>query len=243
MIKGPKNMLHLDPKETTVDTDTMGTKMKILSKNSTYLFAVAAYSAQTFTVGGASYYTIEYFQDQFGLTAASAGAIFGGVTVSVGFLGTALGGVVLDRVKQKKNTTGDDLMPLSLSAINISLLFMLLALGPALLFPFINELTLVIILVSWCLLFIFMSLGPVNNAILWSVNLKDRTFAMALTVFSIHALGDAAAPVILGALEDRIGWSWALFIGMCPCILCTIFLFLARIAAKRAIANNNNRDP
>jgi len=245
LIKGPKNMLHLDTKKAVEDTDTMWMKLKILMNNPTYLLCVAAYSAQTFTVGGASYYTIEYFQDVFGLTATSAGAIFGGVTVSVGFLGTALGGAVLDRVKQKseKNCKDNNLIPMSLAAINITLLFMLLALGPALLFSFLHELILVVVLVSWCLLFIFMSLGPVNNAILWSVDLKDRTFAMSLSVFSIHALGDAAAPVILGALEDRIGWSWALFIGMCPCILCTIFLFLARIAAKRAIANNNNRDP
>jgi len=244
-IRGPKNMLYLDSKKILEDNDTMLTKLKILAANPTYLLSVGAYSAQTFTVGGASYYTIEYFQDVFGLTATTAGAIFGGVTVSVGFLGTALGGVVLDRVKQKHNCDGDDLIPLSLAAINISLLFMLLALGPALLFPFIHELTLVVILVTWCLLFIFMSLGPVNNAILWSVDLKDRTFAMALSVFSIHAFGDAAAPVILGALQDSFGWSLALFIGMCPCVLCSFLLVLASISAKRVLngRQNENRAP
>jgi len=246
-IKGPKNMLHLDAKKKVEDTDTMWMKLSILMNNQTFLLCVGAYSAQTFTVGGASYYTIEYMQEVFGLTATSAGAIFGLMTVSVGFLGTALGGAVLDRMKQKKEKecVGDDLMPMSLAAINISLLFMLLALGPALLFPFLNELDLVIVLVSWCLLFIFMSLGPVNNAILWTVDLKDRTFAMALTVFSIHTFGDAAAPVILGALQDSIGWSWTLFIGMCPCALCSILLFLALFSAKRNIneGKKDNRVP
>jgi len=246
-IKGPKNMLHLDTKKKVEDTDTMMMKLKILMNNPTYVLCVAAYSAQTFTVGGASYYTIEYMQDVFDMTATSAGIIFGSITVSVGFLGTALGGAVLDRVKQKneKECVGDDLMPMTLAAINISLLFMLLSLGPALLFPFLNELVLVVILVSWCLLFIFMSLGPVNNAILWAVDLKDRTFAMAITVFSIHALGDAAAPVVLGALQDSIGWSWTMFIGMCPCALCSILLFWARFSAKRYIneGDRNKRLP
>jgi len=244
LIKGPKNMLLLDTTKKVEDTDSMSTKLRILLNNPTYLLCVAAYAAQTFTVGGASYYTIEYLQDVFDMSASSAGTIFGLITVTVGFLGTALGGAVLDRVKQKneKECVGDDLMPMSLAAINMSLLFMLLSLGPALLFPFLDELLLVIILVSWCLLFIFMSLGPVNNAILWSVDLKDRTFAMALTVFAIHGLGDAAAPVVLGALEDKIGWNWAMFIGMCPCVLCSFLLFLASFSAKRFIKESKNEN-
>lgn len=237
LITGPETILHLDTWKIAEDTDTMWTKLKILGNNPTYLLCVAALSAQTFTIGGISYYAIEYFQDVFSLTATKAGAIFGGVTVAVGFLGTALGGAILDTIKRKKEKqcVGDDLMPLALAAINTSLLFTLLALGPGLIFPFLNELYMVVILLTWSLLFVFMSQGPGNDCILWAVDLKDRPFAISLCLFSIHAFGDAAAPVVIGILVDNIGWSWAIFLGICPCALCCILRILAAICAKRAI--------
>jgi len=237
LITGPETILHLNSQRIAEDSDTMWTKLKILGNNPTYLLCVASLSAQTFTIGGISYYAIEYFQDVFNLTATRAGAIFGGVTVVVGFLGSAVGGVILDTMKRKKEKqcVGDDLMPLALAAINTSLLYTLLALGPGLIFPFVNELNKVVILLTWILLFVFMGQGPGNDCILWAVDLKDRPFAMSLCLFSIHAFGDAAAPVVIGNLEDSMGWSWAMFIGICPCALSSVLRMLAAIFAKRAI--------
>merc|ERR1719233_269834 len=111
-IQGPKSMLHLGVSNAIEDTDTMSTKLKILAKNPAYLLIVAAFSSYTFTVAGVSYYTVDYFQDVFDLSTTLAGMIFGGVTVITGFIGSALGGIVLDRVKQKNISEAKDLRPL-----------------------------------------------------------------------------------------------------------------------------------
>jgi len=48
----------------------------------------------------------------------------------------------------------------------------------------------------------FLSTGPINAAILNLVSPIERASAIALSVFVIHALGDAISPYLIGAISD-----------------------------------------
>jgi MFS transporter, Spinster family, sphingosine-1-phosphate transporter len=59
---------------------------------------------------------------------------------------------------------------------------------------------------------VFLSTGPINVVIVSVVPVAVRATAMAVSIFVIHLLGDAAAPIVLGAVSDRIGLARAVLI-------------------------------
>ena len=49
--------------------------------------------------------------------------------------------------------------------------------------------------------FLFLNTGPLNTAIVNSISAAVRSFAIALNLFLIHALGDAPSPRLIGAIS------------------------------------------
>ena len=64
-----------------------------------------------------------------------------------------------------------------------------------------------------CELAIFVSVAPVNAAILHSVRSGLRANAMAVSIFAIHLLGDLISPPLIGAVSDAHGDTNALCAG------------------------------
>jgi hypothetical protein len=59
---------------------------------------------------------------------------------------------------------------------------------------------------------VFLSTGPINVVLVSVVPVAIRATAMAVSIFVIHLLGDAAAPFVIGAVSDRVGLSHAVLI-------------------------------
>ena len=59
-------------------------------------------------------------------------------------------------------------------------------------------------------LFLFLSTGPINAAIINLVVASERATAIALSVFAIHLLGDALSPLLVGALSDSFSLQQAI---------------------------------
>jgi len=59
---------------------------------------------------------------------------------------------------------------------------------------------------------LFLSTGPVNVVIVSVVPVAMRAMAMAVSIFAIHALGDAISPPIIGSLADIGGLAHAVLI-------------------------------
>ncbi len=59
---------------------------------------------------------------------------------------------------------------------------------------------------------LFMSTGPVNVVIVSVVPVGVRAMAMAVCIFTIHLLGDAISPPIIGMLADASGLARAVLI-------------------------------
>jgi hypothetical protein len=55
--------------------------------------------------------------------------------------------------------------------------------------------------------------GPINVVIVSAVPAGVRAMAMAVSIFVIHALGDAISPPMIGCWPTRAGWPG-------PCWLC-----------------------
>jgi hypothetical protein len=51
--------------------------------------------------------------------------------------------------------------------------------------------------------FLFLNTGPLNAAIVNSVNGPVRATAISVNLFCIHAFGDTFSPQIIGAISDR----------------------------------------
>jgi len=58
----------------------------------------------------------------------------------------------------------------------------------------------------------FASTGPINSQIVNVVHPAIRTTAVAVSVFTIHALGDCWSPFLVGVISDRAGLGAAVLI-------------------------------
>jgi MFS transporter, Spinster family, sphingosine-1-phosphate transporter len=59
---------------------------------------------------------------------------------------------------------------------------------------------------------VFLSTGPINVVLVSVVPVAIRATAMSVSIFFIHLFGDAAAPIAIGAVSDRVGLSNAVLI-------------------------------
>ncbi len=63
-----------------------------LAKNPVFWFNTAGLTLMTFSIGGLAYWMPSFLELERGMSAATTGIVFGGVTFAAGLLGTLLGG-------------------------------------------------------------------------------------------------------------------------------------------------------
>jgi hypothetical protein len=133
-----------------------------------------------------------FLERQRGFARADATVQFGAIIVVTGFLGTFGGGWL-----------GDALLPRSKQAYLWVSGIATLAAAPLALLAFRAE-NHATILVSLFLaeILMFASTGPVNSAIVNVVAPEMRASAVALSILSIHLLGDVPSPPLIGKLSD-----------------------------------------
>ena len=163
-----------------------------LFRNRPYLLTILGYTAATFAAGGLAYWMPAFLIRVRGATAGEATKQFGGITVVAGLLGTYFGGVLGDRLLRKTRHAY-----LWFSGVTTCLAAPLVWLALTLESP---PLYIAAIVVGELLL--FASTGPINSAIVNVVPSRQRVAAVALSILSIHLLGDAASPFLIGAVSD-----------------------------------------
>jgi MFS transporter, Spinster family, sphingosine-1-phosphate transporter len=173
-----------------------------LGRNMTYVGTVLGYAAYTFGLGGLAVWMPTYLARVRGLELAEADLLVGSVTVVSGLAGTFVGGYLGDRLSSRLRRSH---LWLSAVATLIAVLptwWALTAASPAIFKPslFVAE------------FFLFLSTSPINVVIISAVPAGTRAMAMAVSVFVIHALGDAISPPIIGMLADFRGLAFAVTI-------------------------------
>jgi MFS family permease len=163
-----------------------------LLRRAPYMLVVLGYAAYTFAVGGLAFWMPTFLERVHGIPVAQATTGFGAIVVVTGFVGTFAGGWLGDywlRFSQQAYQW----MSGWITLLAVPFAFVALtASAPSVYYP--------AIVVAELLL--FMSTGPVNSAIINLVSPMERASALALSMFTIHLLGDVTSPSLIGALSD-----------------------------------------
>jgi len=172
-------------------TGLMATYARLL-KNSPYVLTVLGYAAYTFAVGGLGFWMPAFLERVRGIPRAQATVSFGEIVVVTGFIGTFVGGWLGD---YSTRFLRQGFLWVSAAATLIAAPFTWLALTSAT--PTYYLVTMVV-----AQLFLFVSTGPINAAIVNLTSPLERATAIAVSIFTIHILGDVLSPPVIGALSD-----------------------------------------
>jgi MFS family permease len=163
-----------------------------------YVRAVLGYCAQTFALGGFSYWAPKYIHARYDAPLDHANYVFGSVLIVAGFLGTAIGGTWADRATRNQDRGAAVVTHLRICAVSglcgAPFALACLLAGTA---------TTFFVFIFVCATFLFLSTSPINAALLQSVPTHLRASAMALSIFAIHLFGDLWSPPLVGAIADR----------------------------------------
>jgi MFS family permease len=182
--------------------EPLAVTVRAFSRNSAYVGTVLGYAAYTFGLGGLAFWMPKYLEEVRGMELSRANYVVGAVTVLAGLVGTFVGGYVGDWLSRRLKHGQLWLCGIS-SVAAIAPTWLALAPvdpGSYLLWFFVAEFLL------------FLSTGPVNVAIVNVVPIGSRAMAMAVSIFTIHLLGDAISPPIIGLLADITGLARAVLI-------------------------------
>jgi MFS family permease len=238
-IRGPKNILALRPYDDLDDKSKLREKLKMILSNKTWILCTSAFAFQNFIVGGCGYYLIQYVMDVYDQSATTSGIILGIITLVTVITGNILGGSTLDWVLQRKDNTENEL-EMCTSSIAVTILYMVLTIPPALSLVFIEQLALFCFILTVTMLLMWMGSGPLNTSILWSVELRERTFSRSLSNIILCLFAYAPAPVVLGALKESVGWKWTMFCTFALPILLVSILVVAYFVHRKAMSNLNS---
>ena len=192
-----------------------------------YMLVVLGYAAYTFALGGLAVWMPNFLERVHGIPAVKATTSFGAIVVVTGFLGTFAGGWLGDYWLKSSR---EAYLWMSGWVTLLAAPFALIALtagSPSVYYP--------AIVVAELLL--FMSTGPVNSAIVNLVSPTERASALALSMFTIHLLGDVPSPTLIGWLSDLSSLGRAVLIVPAAVLVSGIvWLISARVCGAAARA-------
>lgn len=196
--------------------------------NRTFVHATLAMTAMTFALGGLAQWMPSFLNRTYGLDVGRGNLLFGAITVISGIVGTLAGGWLGDRLKQRLPAG-----QLYVTAAGFVLGAPLAA--AAIVSPSLN---LCLAAIALAELFLFLNTGPLNTVLVDVLRPNRRATGFAITIFTIHALGDAISPAIIGRLSDAWGLTKALLITPVAIVMAAFFALRGcrSVAADQRIA-------
>jgi sugar phosphate permease len=163
-----------------------------LIRNKAYWTITLGAAMMTFAIGGLQVWMPTFLVRMRQLQLDRANVIFGTMTVVSGTVATLLGGWLGDRLLRRTPAAYQLVsavgMALSIPAILVAIYWKGAAMYPAI---FLGE------------FFLLLNTAPLNAALVNSVSARIRATALAVNVFTIHLLGDAFSPTLIGYISDR----------------------------------------
>ncbi|HEY4382941.1 MAG TPA: MFS transporter [Ktedonobacteraceae bacterium] len=207
-----------DSSDNSNDGETLGhgsmnkdfwNSIKRFARVPTYWVLTAAFIFSFFTIGSAQFWIPTYFVDSFRLQLQQATTISGIVLLVGSLTGTLLGGYAADYL-QRRIQQGRLLVATFSFLAGAPLTF--IALSMHTIVPFVIIFSIAIICLSLCL-------GPLNAVIQDIIAPDLRSTAIGVTLLFAHLLGDAASPLIIGALADKYTLGTAFLVTAPTCLL------------------------
>jgi len=168
---------------------------RTLLANRSFLYTTLGMAAMTFALGGMAYWMPPFFARLRGLSLARANALFGGMTLVAGFVGTFAGGWLGDRLLRRTEKAYLLVSGVGMLVGVPAAWIGLIATRPAVYLPamFVAE------------VMVFLNTGPANAVLVSAVLPEVRATAIALSIFAFHLLGDVPSPVLIGWMSDWTG--------------------------------------
>ncbi|MEZ4359811.1 MAG: MFS transporter [Kofleriaceae bacterium] len=186
-------------------TTALGTLLKIPMFRRTVL----GYCAHTAAVGAFAYWAPKFLSSRYRLGLDVANFWFGLVTVGAGLLATFVGGRLGDRAVGRLPAVpegGAHDAPENRAVVEALLRICGLGLwlaAPLAVATFLSPSPVVFFALAFVVeLGIFVSVSPINAALLRGVPVELRASSMAISIFAIHLLGDLWTPPFVGKLAD-----------------------------------------
>jgi MFS family permease len=173
-----------------------------LLRNAPYMLTVIGYGAYTFALGGLAFWMPAFLERSRGLSRSEATVTFGAIARVTGFVGTFAGGWLGDYFLR---WTKESYLWVSGIATLIAAPVTYIALTD-------HRHSVYIAAIVIAELFVFMSTGPVNSAIVNAVAPGERATALGLSVFVMHLLGDIPSPPLIGKISDATSLEHAFLI-------------------------------
>jgi MFS family permease len=191
-----------------------------------YVLTVLGYAAYTFALGGLAFWMPTFLERVRGIPDEKASAGFGAIVVITGFVGTFVGGWLGD-YWLKYSRQAYLLMSGWVTLLAVPAVWLALAAGaPSVFYP--------ALIVAELLL--FMSTGPINTAIVNLVSPVHRAAAVALSILTIHLLGDVPSPYIIGKLSDISSLGSAVMVVPGAVAICAVLWLVAARAGAASDA-------
>src|SRR6266581_3979032 len=170
--------------------------------NRPYVLTVLGYAAYTFALGGMALYIVKFLERVRGVSEGQASVGFAATVILTGLIGIALGGWLSDKLLP---VTKQSYLWVSGIATLIAAPLALVGLTSAT--PAVYWTAIVL-----AQLLLFSSTGPVNSAIVNVVRPEIRATAVAVSIFTIHILGDVPSPTMIGWISDATSLTRAVLI-------------------------------
>ena len=195
-----------------------------LVRHRAYALTVLGYAAYTFALGGLAFWMPAFLEQVRAVPPREATTGFGAIVVVTGFVGTFVGGWLGDQWLKRSRQAYLTLSGLATVAAVPAAIVALTAVAPGVYYP-------AIVLAE---LLLFVSTGPINSAIVNLVAPAERASAVALSVFTIHLLGDAISPPLIGRIRDAASLGLAVLIVPAAILAAGLLWFWAASASRSA---------
>ena len=163
-----------------------------LFRNQAYWTITLGAAMMTFAIGGLQVWMPTFLTRVRHVPLDRANVVFGVMTVIAGTVATLFGGWLGDRLLRRTPAAYQLIsavgMALSIPAIMVAIYRPGPAMYPAI---FLGE------------FFLLVNTAPLNAALVNSVSARIRATALAVNIFTIHLLGDAFSPTLIGYISDR----------------------------------------
>jgi len=163
-----------------------------LFRNKAYWTVSLGMAMMTFAVGGLQVWMPTFLTRVRNVPLGEANTVFGATTVIAGTCATLLGGWLGDRLLRRTKAAYQMISAIGMLFSIPAMIVALFVPGP-IMYPaiFVGE------------FLILLNTAPLNAALVNSVSARIRATAVAVNVFTIHLLGDAFSPTLIGAVSDK----------------------------------------
>ena len=173
------------------ETAERGT-LRGLARNPAFWTATLGMAMMTFALGGLSVWMPTFLSRVRHYPLLHANQLFGIITAFTGTVATLVGGWLGDRLL-RRTASAYYLVSAASMALGIPAMILALYFPGWVMFPALFAAEFLLLL----------NTGPLNAAVINSVGAHIRATAMAVNLFTIHLLGDALSPTLIGYVSDR----------------------------------------